>query len=59
MRSNDNLNKSATPPHEWFRKPGEQPPYTEEDLKERLLTWDLLQPGRFSDMLEYRMSLKW
>ncbi len=32
LRAKDNLNKSDTPPHEWFKKPGDQPPYTPEDL---------------------------
>ena len=54
LRAKDNLNKSDTAPHEWFRKPGEQTPYTDEDLNERLLTWDLLQPGKFPEMVEYR-----
>ncbi|HCF60691.1 MAG TPA: hypothetical protein DFS52_22160, partial [Myxococcales bacterium] len=49
-----NLNKSDTAPHEWFKKPGEQPAYSDDDLKERLLTWDLLQPGQFPAMLEER-----
>ena len=30
------------------------PDLTDDDLKERLLTWDLLKPGRFKDMLEER-----
>ena len=36
LRGKDNLNKSDTPPRKWFRKPGDQPPYTDDDLKERL-----------------------
>ncbi len=44
LRGKDNLNKSDTPPHEWFKRPGDQPAYSDDDLKERLLTWDLL-PG--------------
>jgi hypothetical protein len=54
LRGKDNLNKSDTAPHEWFKKPGEQPAYSDDDLKERLLTWDLLQPGQFPAMLEER-----
>lgn len=54
LRGKDNLNKSDTPPHKWFRKPGDQPPYTDDDLKERLLTWDLLEPGQFPQLLEAR-----
>lgn len=57
LRGKDNLNKSDTPPHEWFRKPGDQSPYSEGDLRERLLTWDLLQPGQFLAMLEERTKL--
>lgn len=54
LRGKDNLNKSDTPPHEWFRKPGDQLPYSDNDLKERLLTWNLLAPGQYSAMLETR-----
>ncbi|CAM8819851.1 DUF262 domain-containing protein [Burkholderia pseudomallei] len=54
LRGKDNLNKSDAAPHEWFKKPGEQPAYSADDLKERLLTWELLQPGQFSTMLEER-----
>ena len=57
LRAKDNLNKSDTPPHEWFKKPGEQPAYSDDDLKERLLTWELLQPGQFPTMLEERRKL--
>jgi len=54
LRGKDNLNKSDTPPHEWFSKPGDQPPYTEADLESRLLTWELLQPGKFTDLVDSR-----
>ena len=54
LRGTDNLNKSDTPPHEWFKKPGVQPAYTDDDLRERLLSWNLLQPGMFSTMLARR-----
>jgi len=57
LRGIDNLNKSDTPPHEWFKKPGDQLPYSDDDLKERLLTWDLLQPGQFPEMLRSRTHL--
>jgi hypothetical protein len=57
LRGKDNLNKSDTAPHEWFKKPGDQPPYTDDDLKERLLRWELLQPGKFPEMLEERTKL--
>jgi hypothetical protein len=33
LRDKDNLNKSNIPPHRWFEKPGDQPPYSEIDLK--------------------------
>jgi hypothetical protein len=54
LRAKDNLNKSDTPPHLWFKKPGDQPAYSDDDLKERLLTWSLLQPDKFTDMLAER-----
>lgn len=57
LRGKDNLNKSDTAPHEWFKKPGDQPPYSDDDLKERLLTWELLQPGKFPKMIEERAKL--
>jgi hypothetical protein len=57
LRGKDNLNKSDTPPHEWFKKPGDQPAYSDGDLKERLLTWDLLRPGNFPLLLEKRTEL--
>lgn len=56
LRGRDNLNKSDTAPSTWFKKPGEQPPYSDDDLSERLLTWDLLQPGRFPDLLRERTT---
>jgi len=57
LRGKDNLNKSDTAPHDWFKKPGDQASYSDDDLKERLLTWDLLQPGQFPTMLEERTKL--
>lgn len=54
LRGADNLNKLDRPPNEWFRKPGDAPPYSEKDLEERLLTWDDLEPGHFEVMLEQR-----
>lgn len=57
LRGRDNLNKSDAPPHEWFKKPGEQPAYSDDDLKERLLTWELLQPGNFPLLLRERTKL--
>lgn len=54
LRGKDNLNKSDTAPHEWFKKPGEQPPYTDDDLKERLLRWEVLQPGKFNSLISER-----
>jgi hypothetical protein len=57
LRATDNLNKSNTPPDRWFRNPGrEVPPYTHQDLEERLLTWDLLEPGMFEEMLRVRAA---
>ena len=55
LRGVDNLNKSDKPPHEWFKNPGRNiAPYSEDDLKERLLTWDDLEPGHFESMLQNR-----
>lgn len=56
LRGRDNRNKSDTPPDVWFRKPGTQPAYSEGELKERLLTWDLLEPGNFPKLLEARTA---
>jgi Protein of unknown function DUF262 len=55
LRGTDNGNKSFTPPDKWFRTPGKDlPSYTDQDLAERLLTWDLLEPGAFPKMLDVR-----
>jgi hypothetical protein len=57
LRAMDNLNKSNTPPDKWFSKPGrDAPSYTDRDLEERLLTWDLIQPGMFETMIEVRRT---
>ena len=57
LRGTDNLNKSNIAPHRWFAKPGDQPGYSDADLEERLLTSDMLQPGKFSTMLKERTRL--
>lgn len=54
LRANDNGNKSDKPPHEWFRRPGTNSPYTDNDLSERLLSWDLLEPDQFENMIDVR-----
>ena len=55
LRQADNRNKTDRPPHEWFRQPGENAPaYTDQDLEDRLLSWDLIQPGAFDQLLEVR-----
>ena len=54
LRGVDNLNKSDRPPNEWFKAPGRAPSYTQQDLDERLLCWDDLQPGKFPTMLKER-----
>jgi len=54
LRADDNANKSDRLPHEWFRKPSTNSPYTDKDLEERLLTWDLLEPGQFERMIQER-----
>jgi hypothetical protein len=57
LRGSDNLNKSDIHPHQWFKKPGNQLPYSDEDLSERLLNWEHLQPGQFPLMLQERTKL--
>lgn len=55
LRKADNRNKTDRPPHEWFRQPGKNAPaYTDQDLRDRLLSWDLIQPGAFDQLLETR-----
>ena len=55
LRAQDNLNKSDRPPNKWFKNPGRGiAPYSDQDLKDRLLTWDLLEPGNFERMIEVR-----
>jgi hypothetical protein len=57
LRGKDNGNKSDIAPHLWFRNPGKDiQPYSDRDLEDRLLTWDLLEPGSFSRMIEYRTA---
>lgn len=51
LRAIDNLNKSDRPPHEWFKNPGKAPAYTDQDMEERLLKWDDIEPGNFAKML--------
>jgi hypothetical protein len=54
LRASDNANKSDRAPHEWFRQPGNNSPYTDTDLEERLLTWEMLEPGQFERMIDVR-----
>ena len=55
LRGIDNLNKTDIEPDICFKNPGKGiPPYSENDLKERLLTWDDLKPGNFLNMIEVR-----
>lgn len=55
LRSVDNLNKSDKPPHEWFKNPGKNvPSYSNQDLEERLLSWEDLEPSHFKSMIEIR-----
>lgn len=57
LRGADNLNKSNIPPDKWFRSPGRDiPAYTDQDLADRLLTWELIQPGMFEKMVEVRRN---
>jgi hypothetical protein len=55
LRGKDNLNKSHTAPHLWFKNPGKGiPGYSDADLEERLLRWELLEPDAFENMIEER-----
>jgi len=54
LRATDNGNKSDKPPHEWFKRPGTNSAYTDSDLAERLLSWELLEPGQFENMIDIR-----
>ncbi len=55
LRGKDNRNKTDKPPHKWFAEPGgDAPAYTEQDMAERLLSWDLVQEGMFPSLLEER-----
>jgi hypothetical protein len=55
LRGSDNLNKTNKDPHDWFSSPGKNAtPYSEQDLQERLLCWDDLQPGHFEEMITRR-----
>jgi len=57
LRGTDNRNKTDKPPHKWFREPGDKaPPYSEQDLADRLLTWDLIDPGEFKRLVEVRSA---
>lgn len=56
LRGKDNLNKLDTPPHVWFDKPGEQPPYSDIDLSERLIKRELLLPGSYDKLIEDRVE---
>jgi hypothetical protein len=54
LRQKDNRNKTDKPPHEWFKSPGNAPVYSDQEMEERLLSWDLIQPGAFEKLLEVR-----
>lgn len=55
LRQADNRNKTDRPPHEWFKQPGENAPaYTDQDMADRLLSWDLIEPDAFEMLLEVR-----
>lgn len=53
LRDKDNQNKSNIAPHKWFSQSG----YTKKDLKNHLLTEDLIQPGKFKEMIAARSKL--
>ena len=54
LRQKDNRNKTDKPPHEWFRSPGNATPYSDQEMEDRLLSWDLIKPGAFEKLLEVR-----
>lgn len=55
LRQSDNRNKTDRPPHDWFKQPGENAAaYTDQDMEDRLLSWDLIQPGGFERLLDIR-----
>jgi hypothetical protein len=55
LRATDNLNKTDKDPEDWFKNPGKTgSAYSDQDLAERLLTWDDLKAGGFEAMLERR-----
>lgn len=57
LRQTDNRNKTDRSPHEWFKQPGEgAPAYTDQDMADRLLSWELVQPGAFDTLLEVRAT---
>jgi len=57
LRKKDNRNKQDKPPDQWFRSPGKQSPYSDTEMKERLLDWYMIEPGNFEKMLEDRGTL--
>jgi hypothetical protein len=57
LRGSDNLNKSNIAPSKWFRSPGKGvPAYTDLDLQNRLMSWDLIEPGQFETLLVARSA---
>lgn len=52
VRQGDNRNKTDKPPHEWFKSPGKASAYSDQEMAERLLLWDLIQPYAFEKLLE-------
>jgi hypothetical protein len=55
LRKDDNRNKTDKEPHVWFNNPGPTaPPYTDEDLNERLISRDLIQKGAFKELIAVR-----
>lgn len=56
LRGKDNRNKTDKPPHKWFAEPGGGSPYSDQDLAERHLSWELLEEGAFHTMLETRSA---
>jgi hypothetical protein len=57
LRGKDNRNKTDKPPHKWFAEPGgDAPPYSDQDMADRLLSWDLVRDGAFNKLIEVRSA---
>lgn len=58
LRLVDNRNKTDKHPSEWFKNPGrDAPSYTNQDMQDRLLTWEMVKGNSFNKMIEERSKL--